>query len=131
MPQLKQRKQLTLTNHNNISAYRFETIQRLQSNFITDDIRNFMTQQKQRKQLILNDNKNISTYRFQSMQLLQPNFTTDGIRNFVYTKHNGQNAKLRIFSFISQRQRMKPNFINGSIRTFLHTKELNTHTQPE
>ena len=31
------------------------------------------------------------------MQRLQPNFKTDGIRNFMYTKCNGDNAKLRIF----------------------------------
>ena len=54
-----------------------------------------MTKQKQHKQLILTDNKNISTYRFQSIQRLGPNFMTDGIRNFMYTKHNGDNAKLR------------------------------------
>ena len=87
-----------------------------------------MVQQKQRKQLILTDNKNISTYRFQSIQRLQPNFMTDGIRNFMYTKHNGDNAKLRIFSFIPQRQRIQPNFMNDSIKTFIHTKQLNTHT---
>ena len=36
-------------------------MQRLQPNFTTDDIRNFMAQQKQRKQLILTDSKNILT----------------------------------------------------------------------
>ena len=115
-------KQLILTDNKNISAYLFEPVQGLQSNFITDSIRNFMTQQKQRKQLILTDNKNISTYCFQSMQRLQPNFMTDGIRNFMYTKHNRGNPKLKIFSFILQRQCIQPNFMNGSIRTFLHTK---------
>ena len=40
-------------------------IQRLQPNFTTDGIRNFMAQQKQRKQPILIDGKNISTYCFQ------------------------------------------------------------------
>ena len=34
-------------------------MQRLQPNFITNDIRNFMAQQKQHKQLILTDSKNI------------------------------------------------------------------------
>ena len=128
MTQQKKRKQLILTNNKNISTYRFEPIQRLQPNFITDGIRNFMAQQKQRKQLILTDNKNISTYRFEPIQRLQPNFMTDGIRNFMYTKHNKDNAKLRIFSFILQRQRIQPNFLNDSIKTFIHTKELNTHT---
>ena len=90
-----------------------------------------MTQQKQRKQLSLTDNKNISTYRFQPVQRLQPNFMTDGIRNFMHTKHNGDNVKLRTFSFILQRQHIQPNFMNGSIRTFVHTKQSNTHTQPE
>ena len=36
-------------------------MQRLQPNFATDGIRNFMAQQKQRKQLILTDSKNILT----------------------------------------------------------------------
>ena len=63
-------------------------MQRLQPNFTTDGIRNFMAQQKQSKQPILTDDKNIFTYCFQPMQRLQPNFTTDGIRNFMYTKHN-------------------------------------------
>ena len=58
-------------------------MQRLQPNFTTDGIRNFMTQHKQRKQPILIDGKNIFTYYFQSIQRLQPNFTTDGIRNFM------------------------------------------------
>ena len=62
------------------------------------------------------------------MQRLQPNFMTDGIRNFMYTKHNRDITKLRIFSFIPQRQRIQPNFMNDSIRTFIHTKQLNnTH----
>ena len=56
---------------------------------------------------------------------------TDGMRNFMYSKHNGDNAKLRIFSFIPQQQRIQPNFMNDSIRTFIHTKQLNTHAQPE
>ena len=90
-----------------------------------------MAQQKQWKQLILTDNRIISTYRFQSVQSSQRNFMTDGIRNFMYTKHNGDNRKLRIFSFILQRQRIQPNFMNDSIKNVIHTKQLNTHTQPE
>ena len=85
-------------------------MQRLQPNFTTDGIRNFMAQQKQRKQLHLTYDKNIFTYCFQSIQLLQPNSKTYAIRNFMYTKHNGDNSKLRIF--ILQRQRIQPNFIN-------------------
>ena len=53
---------------------------------------------------------------------------TDGIRNFMYTKHHGDNVKLRIFSFIPQQQRKQPNFMNDSIKSFIHTKQLNTHT---
>ena len=49
---------------------------------------------------------------------------TDGIRNFMYSKHNGDNAKLKIFSFIRQQQRIQPNFMNDSIRTFVHTNQL-------
>ena len=74
MTQQKQRKQLILTDNKNIFTYRFEPMQRLQPNFITDGIRNFMVQLKQRKHFILTDNKNIFTYRFQSIQRLQPNF---------------------------------------------------------
>ena len=82
-----------------------------------------MEKQKQRKQLILNNDKNIFTYCFQPIQRLQPNFITDDIRNFMYTKHNGGNAKLRIFSFIPQRQRTQPNFMNHTYQT---TKQTNT-----
>ena len=53
MEQQKQHKQLILTNEKNIFNCCFQPIQRLQPNFTTDDIRNFITQQKQRKQLIL------------------------------------------------------------------------------
>ena len=90
MTQQKRRKQLILANNQNISAYHFQPIQRLQPNFITDGIRIFMAQQKQRKQLHLTDDKNIFTYCFQSIQHLQP--------------------KIRIF--IPQRRRIQPNFIN-------------------
>ena len=62
MAQQKQRKQLISTNNKNFTTYHLEPIQRLQPDFITDGIRNFMAQQRQRKQLILTDNKNISTY---------------------------------------------------------------------
>ena len=131
MVQQKQHKQLILTDNKNISTYRFQPIQHSQRNFITDGIRNFMAQQKQQKQFILTDKKIISTYRFQSIQRLQPNFMTDGMRNFKYTKHSGDNAKLRIFSFVPQPQRIQPNFMNDSIRTFIRTKQLNTQAQPE
>ena len=123
MEQQKQRKQLILTDDKNIFTYCFQQMQRLQPNFTTDGIRSFMAQQKQRKQLILTDGKNIFTYCFQSMQPLQPIFKTDGIRNFIYTKHNGDNAKLRIFSFIPQRQRIQPNLMNHTYQT---TKQTNT-----
>ena len=56
---------------------------------------------------------------------------TDGIRNFMYSKHNGDNAKLRIFSYIPQQQRIQPSFMDDRIRTFIHTKQLNTHAQPK
>ena len=110
MTQQKRRKQLILANNQNISAYHFQPIQRLQPNFITDGIRIFMAQQKQRKQLHLTDDKNIFTYCFQSIQRLQLNSKTYVIRNFMHTKHNVGNPKLRIF--IPQRRRMQPNFIN-------------------
>ena len=90
-------------------------MQRLQPNFITDGIRNFMAQQKQRKQLILTDDKNIFTYCFQPIQRLQPNFKTDGIRNFIHTKHNGDNARFRVFSSIPQRQLYTTQFCESYI----------------
>ena len=76
-----------------------------------------MAQQKQRKQLIVTDEKNIFTYCFQPIQRLQPNVKTDGIKHLLYTKHNKNNAKLRIFSFIPQRQRIQPNFMNHTYQT--------------
>ena len=39
----------------------------------------------------------------------------------MYTKHNGNNAKLRIFSFIPQRQRIQPRFMNHTYQTTKHT----------
>ena len=51
------------------------------------------------------------------------------IRNFMYIKHNGDNAKLRMFSFIPQQQCIQPNFMTNSIQTFIHTKHQTTkHT---
>ena len=85
-----------------------------------------MADQKQHKQHILTDHKNIFTYCFQPIQRLKPHFKTDGIRNFMYTKHNGDNAKLIIFSFIPQRQRIQPNFINHTYQTTKHTNTTRT-----
>ena len=53
----------------------------------------------------------------------KPNFEIVGIRNLMYTKHNEDNAKLRIFSFIPQLQRIQPNFMNYTYQT---TKQTNT-----
>ena len=64
MAQQKQRKQLILTDNQNISTYHFQPMQRLQPNFITDGLRIFMAEQKQPKQLILTNNKIISTCLF-------------------------------------------------------------------
>ena len=47
----------------------------------------------------------------------------------MYTKYNGDNAKLRIFYFILEQQRTQPNFMKDSIRTFIHIKEPNIQTQ--
>ena len=41
----------------------------------------------------------------------------------MHTKHNGDNAKLRIFSFITQRQLIQPKFMN---HTYQKTKHTNT-----
>ena len=90
-----------------------------------------MVQQKQRKQLILTDNKNIFSYPFQTIQRLQSNCMIDGIKNFMYTKQDEDCAKLRIFSFIPQRQRKQLNFMNDNIKVFIHTKQPNIPAQPE
>ena len=82
-----------------------------------------MVQQKQRKQPILIPGKNIFTYCFQSIQCLQPNSKTYTIRNFMYPKHNRDNSKLRIFSFIPQRRRIQSNFMNHTYQT---TNQTNT-----
>ena len=76
-------------------------MQRLQPNFITDGIRNFMAQQKKRKQVNLTDDKNILTYCFQSIQRLQPNSKTYAIRNFMYTKHNRDNQTTKTTTWTS------------------------------
>ena len=124
MAQQKQPKQPILINGKNIFTYCFQPIQRLQPDFTTDGIRNFMAQQKQCKQPILIDGKNIFTYCFQSIQRLQPNSKTYAIRNnFMYTKHNGDNPKLRIFSFISEQRRIQPNFMKHTYQT---TNQTNT-----
>ena len=95
------------------------------ANFTTDGIRNFMAKQKQRKQRLLTNDKNIFTYCFQSIQGLQPNSKTYGMRNFMYTKYNGENPKLRIFSFIPQRRRIQPNFMNHTNQTKNQTNNPN------
>ena len=87
-----------------------------------------MAQQKQRKQLPLTDDKNSFTYCFQSIQRLQLNSKTYAIRNFKYTKHNGDNPKSRIFSFIPQRRRIQPNFMNHTYQT---TNQTNTNQTTE
>ena len=85
-----------------------------------------MVQQKQRKQPILIPGKNIFTYCFQSIQCLQPNSKTYTIRNFMYTKHNRDNSKLRIFSFIPQRRRIQSNFMNHTYQTTNQTHKTQT-----
>ena len=47
----------------------------------------------------------------------------------MYTKHDGDNAKLRIFSFIPQRRRIQPNFIKlkyKNFNTYQTTRHKNT-----
>ena len=82
-----------------------------------------MAQQKQRKQPILIDYKNIFTHYFQSIQRLQPNSKTYAIRNFMYTKHNGDNPKLKIFSFIPQQRYIRLNFVNHTYQTTNQTNK--------
>ena len=49
----------------------------------------------------------------------------------MHLKYNGGNPKVRIFSFIPQRQRIQRNFTTDNIRSFIHTKQRNTQTQRE
>ena len=123
MAQQKQRKQPIVIDSRNIFNYCFQPIQRLQPNFTNDGIRNFMSQRKQRKQPIIIDGKIIFTRCFQSIPRLQRNSKTYATRNFMYTKHNGDNPKLRIFSFISEQRRMQPNLMNYTYQT---TNQTNT-----
>ena len=82
-----------------------------------------MAQQKQRKQPVLIDDKNIFTHCFQSIQRVQPNSKTYAVRNFMHTNHNGDNPKLRIFSFLPEQRRIQPNFMNHTYQT---TNQTNT-----
>ena len=93
-----------------------------------------MAQQKQLKQLILTYNKNIFIYRFQTIQRLQLEFYDCWHKKFhVYQAQWIQRKikKLRIFSFIPQRQRIQPNYMKESIKIFIHTKQPTKQTQPE
>ena len=49
----------------------------------------------------------------------------------MYSTHNGDNAKLRIFPLITQRQRVPPNFMTDNIRTFIHTEQQIQPEQPK
>ena len=57
------------------------------------------------------------------MRRLQSNFKNDDLRNLMHTKHSRDNPKLRIFSFIPQRERIQPNLLN---HTYKSTKQRNT-----
>ena len=102
-------------------------MQRLQPNFTTGGIRNFMIQQKQCKQPILIDGKNILTYCFQPIQRLQPNFITDGIRNFIAQQKQRRQLHLtddkNIFTYCFQSiQRLQPDSKIYAVRNFMYTK---------
>ena len=125
MTRQKQRKQPILTDDKNIFNYCFQPIQRFQTNFKVDGMKNVMAQQKQRKELISTDDKIIFTYCVQPIKRLQPNFNNDDIRNFKYTKHNRDNARIRILSFIPHRQRIQLYFMYHA------SKQPNKQTQPE
>ena len=51
-------------------------------------------------------------------QLTQLNFMRDLIRTFIHVMHNGYNLKLKIFSFIIQRQGIQLIFMTDTIITF-------------
>ena len=46
---------------------------------------------------------------------MQLNFFTGNIRTFMRIMHNGDSAKLKILSFILQRQLVQPSFMNDAL----------------
>ena len=79
--QQKQLKQLILVDNKNIFTYRFQPIQHLKLDSMTDDIRNFIyTKHK-------GDYAELRIFFFMPhRQLKQPNFINDSIRIFIHTK---------------------------------------------
>ena len=73
---------------------------------------------------------------FLMMQRLQPNLIAVGIWHKKFHVYQAQRIqrkikKLRIFSFIPQRQRIQPNSMKETISISIHTKQPNQQTQPE
>ena len=81
MAQQKQRKQLILTDSKNIFTYRFQPIQCLQPNFMTDSSRTFIHTKYNRN----NPKVRTSSLRPQR-QRIQLKFLTDSMRSFIHTK---------------------------------------------
>ena len=81
MAQQKQCKQLILTNNKSIFTHRFQPMQRLQPNLMTDGIINYMyTKHKE-------GNAKLRTYSFlPQQQRIQTNFINDSIRLLIHTK---------------------------------------------
>ena len=52
---------------------------------------------------------------------MQLDFVADVIRFFTHTLYNGEKAKLRIFSLLTQRKCIQPNFMTDTIRFFIPT----------
>ena len=119
MAQQKQRKQPILIDGNNIFTYCFQPIQRLQPDFTTNGIRNFMAKQKQRKQPILIAGKYIFTYYFQSVQRLQPNSKTYAIRKFHVYQAQRRQTKIKDILFYTATATYTTQFYESYI---LHSK---------
>ena len=76
MAQQKQRKQLILTDSKNIPTYRFQPIQRLRHNFMTDSKRAFIHTKYN------GDNPKVRIFSLiPQRQLMQPKFMADSMRN--------------------------------------------------
>ena len=80
MAQQKQRKELILTDSKNIFTYRFQPIQCLQPNFMTDS-RTFIHTKYN------GNNTKVRTFSLiPQQQRIQLKFLTDSMRSFIHTK---------------------------------------------
>ena len=80
MKQQKQHKQLILTDSKNIFTYRFQLIQPLQPNFMTDSGRTFIQTKDN------GSNPEVRLKLIPKRQRIQLKFLTDSMKCFIHTK---------------------------------------------